>query len=678
MTNTLNSAALLLAHRARALENHFQGFVRAAWPILEPGTPFIGGRHIDAVCEYLTAVRQGQIRKLIINQPPRTSKSTLATIMLPAWSWAQDDGKSRWMFCSYSASLSTKHSVDRRTILTSDWYQKLWPQVQISPDQNEKARFSSTNRGHMLALSTGGVTTGLGGDFLIIDDPHSASEAQSDAERTSAIRYLRQTLMTRLDDPRTGRIVLVMQRLHELDASGELLQDGNWTHLCLPAIAEKKQLISLPITKRVIVREEGDVLEPERLSLPVLEDLKRSMGSLAYSGQMQQTPAPAEGALFKRSWWQRYSIAPPTISTTIQSWDCAFKDNADSDFVVGQVWGFDGAQAYLLDQVRRRMSYTATKESLRALFAKWPRTSAVLIEDKANGSAIISELKREIPGVIAVNPEGGKLTRAWAVTAAVEAGQIYLPENAPWVEDFLLEFSTFPNAAHDDQVDALSQALNWQRSHNFSIYSRALRNDELFFDLNAMSLGFGNCGTYKVRAIAIGWGAAVPLAALEVIDDGERIWILREHVSDPWQSEPKTPAAQADDLIKFASGIDPANPDAPPLPRSRPRDARFVVADRPETETFRDELLTRGVWVCPVEDEVLTGIERLGVLFERSQVRISSDCRQTIRELRSFGWNREKAARGIQEPVSTDCQTVEAFRLFCLGCVHPWRLLWKR
>jgi predicted phage terminase large subunit-like protein len=462
-----NLSGLLLEHRARALEGNFRAFTEAAWPILEPSTPFIGGRHIDAISEYLTAVTIGQIRRLVVNIPPRMTKSTLGAILWPCWTWASDDASSRWMFCSYSASLSVKHSVDRRTLLTSEWYRRLWPKVQLAEDQNLKQEFASTNRGHMIATSVGATTTGKGGGILVIDDPHSVEQALSDAEREAGVRYIRQTLMTRLDDPRSGRIVVIMQRLHQLDVTGELLRDGGWEHLCLPAIAEKRTSIHLPISGIEIVREEGDLLEPQRLGQKALDDLKRSMGSYAFAGQMLQTPAPAEGGLFKRSWWQRYTVAPENFDSIVQSWDCAFKEKKDADYVVGQVWGFSGPQAYLLDQVRARMGYVRTKQAMRDMHAKWPQATHILIEDKANGSAVIDELKGELPGVIGVEPEGGKLARAWACTAQVEAGQVFLPD-APWVEDFLVECSTFPMAAYDDAVDAATQALNWRRKHMHS------------------------------------------------------------------------------------------------------------------------------------------------------------------------------------------------------------------
>jgi predicted phage terminase large subunit-like protein len=208
------------------------------------------------------------------------------------------------------------------------------------------------------------------------------------------------------------------------------------------------------------------LLWPERFGPEEIESLKRSLGSYAAAGQLQQRPSPAAGGILKRHWWKFYREAPSGFDEVIQSWDCAFKDTASSDYVVGQVWGRTGADKYLLDQVRGRMDFPTTVQAVKRLTAKWPQTGAKLMEDKANGSAVIATLKHEVEGLIAVNPEGGKEARAHAVSPQIEAGNVYLPDCsiAPWVEGFIEECAAFPNGTHDDQVDAMSQALNRLRS----------------------------------------------------------------------------------------------------------------------------------------------------------------------------------------------------------------------
>jgi predicted phage terminase large subunit-like protein len=255
-------------------------------------------------------------------------------------------------------------------------------------------------------------------------------------------------------------MVIVMQRVHENDLAGHVVQQGGYEELKLPAEYEgHKQLTCIgwkdPRT------ESGELLWPERFGAEEIERLKRTLGSYAAAGQLQQRPSPAEGGVLKRHWWKFYREAPRPFSEVIQSWDCAFKDTRTSDFVVGQVWGRHGADKYLLDQVRGRMDCPATIQAVKRLSEKWPQAHAKLVEDKANGPAVIATLKHEIVGLIAVNPEGGKEVRAHAVSPQIEAGNVYLPDAtiAPWIGGFIDECAAFPNGAYDDQVDAMSQAL---------------------------------------------------------------------------------------------------------------------------------------------------------------------------------------------------------------------------
>jgi predicted phage terminase large subunit-like protein len=667
---------LLIQQRAHELERSFPAFVKASWNILEPTTSLIVGKQIDILGEYLTAVSSGQIQRLIINCPPRTGKSSLATILWPAWQWAADDATSRWMFASYSAGLSIKHSTDRRTLISSDWYRKLFPKVQLAADQNEKSQFSSTNRGHMVSTSTGATATGRGGGILLIDDPHSTSQALSDIERTSSVRWYRQTLFTRLDDPRTGSIVVIAQRLHELDLCGELLRDGGWTHLCLPAIAETRQVISLPISGREIIREPGDLLEPQRLSQRTLDDLKVSMGSLAFAGQMQQQPVPTEGGLFKRSWWRRYAIIPATATQIIQSWDLAFKDKADADFVVGQVWAFDGQLAYLVDQVRRRMAFVETKQAIRDMSTRWPNTSAILIEDKANGSAVIDELRRELPGVIAVEPEGGKLARAWACSAQVEAGQVHIPETASWAEDFLLECSMFPNGAYDDQIDAMTQCLNWHRSHGFGgVYTKSLSLSATVDDPRAVIYDaaahpeWSNTAWYYGRTTVLWYGISKPNCILEILEMGGSgpFYVAHEFYTPG-------PIGFSDLFEQLVKSTHKPHKYSGVLEC----DSMLLMADTADVAEFRSECFRRGIMTQAIEiadDEVVGLVQRVANMFDRRKVRVSSACKHFIEEHRGFRYDVRKAVQTGVETVIEDGRrpTVDAFRLFA-STVNFWRL----
>jgi predicted phage terminase large subunit-like protein len=450
--------------------------VEAAWPLLEPVTPLIAGRHLDALCEYLTAVTLGQIRRLIINIMPRVGKSSAVSVLWPTWEWARDQATSRWMFATYAADLSVRDSVRRRNVIQSEWFRGYWGvDVQLSADVNLKDEYVSTHAGSMFSTWIGGGT-GRGGKRLVIDDPHSPKKALSDAERETAVTYIRNVLISRLDNPATDSIVMIMQRLHENDATGELLADGGWTHLDLQAEAEDRTIISMPLSGVDWIREKGDLLEPVRFPKEVLGNLQREMGSAAYSGQYQQRPAPKSGILFQPGWWQFYKTAP-AFDFVVLSVDCAFKDYKTSDYVSLEVIGFVGPKAYLIEKKTEHLGYSATKAAIRSIRADDKRISHILIEDAANGPAVIEELSREIPGIIALKPEGGKVARAQAATADVEAGNVYLPENKAWTHQWVTLFSKFPNVKNDDDVDAFSQAMNWRRKRTlpkvYRLYSKS-------------------------------------------------------------------------------------------------------------------------------------------------------------------------------------------------------------
>lgn len=435
-------------------------FARQAWPVLEPATAFVHGWHLEAICEHLEAVSLGQIRRLLICMPPRHMKSLLVSVLWPCWEWIRHPER-RWLFASYAAGLAIRDSVKCRRLIESSWYQSRWgDRFVLTSDQNEKSRFENDKTGYRIALGVGGAATGEGGDRVVVDDPHNVREGESETIREATLTWYDQVMSTRLNDPKSGAMVVVMQRVHENDLAGHLLQQGGFEELKLPAEYEGNEHVT-SIGWKDPRTAPDELLWPERFGREEINTLKRSLGSYAAAGQLQQRPSPAEGGILKRQWWKFFREAPPKFSEVIQSWDCSFKDTRTSDFVVGQVWGRNGADKYLLDQVRRRMDCPATIQAVRRLSEKWPQSGEKLIEDKANGSAVVAMLKHGIPGLIAVTPEGGKEVRAQAVSPQIESGNVYLPDpaSAPWVRDFIEECAAFPNGAYDDQVDAMSQAL---------------------------------------------------------------------------------------------------------------------------------------------------------------------------------------------------------------------------
>ena len=456
-------------------QRRLSNFVHFAWPIIEPATEYKHNWHIDAICEHLEAVSDGEIKRLLINMPPRYMKSICVSVMWPVWEWIRHPS-TRWLFSSYASSLSTKHSLDRRTIIQSPQYQHFYgDRFKLTDDQNVKTEYNNNKRGYMFSTSTGGAATGKGGDRIVIDDPLNPKEAGSDALRTIANTFFDQTLTTRLDDKKKGAIVIVMQRLHERDLSGHVLEQGGYVHLNLPAEAPHKTMIYFPKTGKTFERPKDHILFEEREGKPELEQQKRALGSYGYAGQYQQDPSPADGGLLKRIWWKYYNEMPSlnAFHTVLLSMDCTFKNLETSDYVVIQIWGRIGAKKYLLDQARFKADFPGTIKRLKDMVRKWPQAKRKLIEDKANGSAVISALKDSIDGIIAVEPKGGKIARAQAVSYTIEAGDVYIPskELAYWIDDFVEECVKFPKGSNDDQVDAMTQALTELNEEEFTPWS---------------------------------------------------------------------------------------------------------------------------------------------------------------------------------------------------------------
>jgi len=298
---------------------------------------------------------------------------------------------------------------------------------------------------------------------VIADDPHDTTGASSEVERLKTVETFRQKFMTRLDNKNQGRVIVVMQRLHEDDLSGNLLKDGGWEHLSIPAIETKNRVLIFPVSKKSIERKVDDILHPEREGPKVLSDLKTALGSRGFAGQYQQSPAAQEGNIIKRQWIKFYDHLPPMhmFDEIIQSWDMTFTGKAKSDFVVGQVWARLGADKYLIDEMRGRFGMDETLKAFSSLTAKWPVAQLKLIENKANGPAVEDMLKKKISGIVLQEPKGDKVSRLNAVAPQFEAGNIYLPSTqiCTWINEWIEELVSFPNATNDDRCDAASQAL---------------------------------------------------------------------------------------------------------------------------------------------------------------------------------------------------------------------------
>ncbi|MBP3955411.1 phage terminase large subunit [Gemmata sp. G18] len=442
------------------LRTRLAAFTRKTFATVDPGTPYSHNWHVDLIAEYLEACTRREIKRLIINIPPRYLKSISVTVAWPAWLLGLNPAE-RILASSYAHSLSLKHSTDCRLVVKSDWYRRIFPNVQLVGDQDTKEKFVTTERGMRYATSVAGSVIGEGGNYLIVDDPHSAAGALSDVQRKTACTWFDQAFATRLNDKANGVIVVVMQRLHAEDLTGHLLGKGGWEHLCIPAVAETRTFIDFGRIK--LTREAGEPLHSERENLQAIDRQKVELGSYAYAGQYQQRPAPPEGGMFKAGWFQRYERKEEKYLRIVQSWDTAIKASQINDPSCCTTWGERHGGWDLLQVVVRRLEYPDLKSLVVSQATAW-QPDAILIEDKASGQQLLQDLRREtqLP-IIAINPEADKITRAAACSALVESGRVYLPTHAAWLTDYEMEMMQFPNGAHDDQVDSTTQFLNWMK-----------------------------------------------------------------------------------------------------------------------------------------------------------------------------------------------------------------------
>lgn len=438
----------------------YVGFIEKCFSTVDPGTEYLPNWHIALIAEYLEAARRGEVTRLIINMPPRSLKSVCVSVAWPAWLIGQQP-HCRVMAASYAASLSLKHSLDCRLVMTSPWYKRMFPGVMLTRDQNEKRKFMTSERGFRLATSVGGSTTGEGGNFLIIDDPLNPAQAMNACWRAHANQWFDHTFVSRLDDKKKGVIVLVMQRLHQHDLTGHLLAKGGWEHLCLPAAAQKAERYTFGGVDKM--REAGELLHPGREDMALIERAKIELGSAAFAAQYQQQPLPEAGGMVRPWWFGRYKDAPVAADRRVQSWDTAIKSGERHDASVCLTFAECEGKSYLLDVRLMRREYPDLKRSFYALAEQW-EPQAILVEDRASGQQLLQDARREtgLP-LIAQQPKKDKVTRFAAISAMIEAGRVVLPEQAPWLADFEAELFAFPGGAHDDQVDALTQYLDWVR-----------------------------------------------------------------------------------------------------------------------------------------------------------------------------------------------------------------------
>jgi hypothetical protein len=480
--------ALLTEKSRRRAANDLHEFTRQAWPIVNPGKEFVDNWHIGAIAEHLTAVTNGEITRLLINVPYRFSKSTLVSVMWPAWTWIKRPSH-QWLCGSHSMTLAIRDNLAMRRLVTSPWYRDQWgDSFELTGDQNQKTNFQNDHNGHRWAFGMTSGVMGADSDTVIVDDPHDREGADSEAERERTLLNFDQGVATRLNDPIRSSIAIIMQRLNKEDLSGHVLEsEAGYQHVLIPMHFDPAR------TKTTIIgwsdprKKTGELAWPQRMSEEWCAQEAKRLGPYGAAGQLEQNPSPAAGGIFKREDWRFYDTLPSKFDASAQSWDLAFKGTKTSNYVAGQAWGRIGANVYWKPgEVYEQLDFVETCTEFVKFSVLHPYETK-LVEDKANGPALIATLKGRIPGITPVNPDGGSEAVARSCAPYVAAGNVWLPN--PWtatpdsdgripiinrttvksgmeyVVRFIENCATFPVGSipvgsHGDDVVAATQAIH--------------------------------------------------------------------------------------------------------------------------------------------------------------------------------------------------------------------------
>jgi predicted phage terminase large subunit-like protein len=450
----------------------FGAFAYAAYAVLCPNRPLVPNWHIKCICHRLEEMsrqletgRSGKLvtravsNDLVINLPPRSLKSFLASIAWVAWMLGRNPDL-QIICASYSEDLAHKFSRDCRALIESRFYKRVF-RTRINPRKSTETEFETTKRGFRLATSIGATVTGRGADVFIIDDPTKSNDAYSEVALETANEWFRTTALSRRNNPAKTLMLVVQQRLHTNDLSGMLIEHG-WASLVMPAIATEAQDYAIA-DGEVYHRPAGELLQPDWDSRDELEKIKIEIGSRNFAAQYQQNPTPSAGNLIKAAWLRRYSSVPARnkFRSMILSCDPAGKADVKNDYTAMTVVGIDAKEMYLLHVERGHWTVLEMQKRITALAAQWEATH-IIVEDTASGMGLIQLLKEQtqLP-VIGQHPTDDKETRMSRHEGRFEAGRLLLPTEAPWLADFENELLAFPNGRYDDQVDALMLTLDW-------------------------------------------------------------------------------------------------------------------------------------------------------------------------------------------------------------------------
>ena len=451
------------------LQEDFSSFQRKSFETVDRSTVFKPNWHVDAIAWHLQQCVTRDIKRLVITMPPRYMKTISASVALPAWILGRNPAE-KILNISYSQDLSSRFASGFRTVVKSPWYGQVFPDMNIAKDTEQEV--VTSQNGYRIATSVGGTLMGLGGNFIIIDDPLKPEEAYSEKAREKVIDWYRSTLCSRLDDKVDGVMVLVMQRLHLEDLAGYILENENWIHLNLPAIATNSQVVPMG-PGGTHVRRKGEILHPEREPKKELYKRKVAQGSLTFEAQYQQNPLPEFGHLVNWAWFNEYDALPEKkeIGRIVQSWDTATDKGELNDYSVCITAYVEKEEVYLIDVFRKKLDYPSLKKKYIAQARKF-KADTVVVESSVTGKALIQELTAEnhtgVRKPEAFFPKGDKVMRMSAQSSKLEAGHVFVPREAAWRDEFRKELLLFPRARYDDQVDALSQLLKWMDNRNHS------------------------------------------------------------------------------------------------------------------------------------------------------------------------------------------------------------------
>lgn len=479
----------------RESKDSLYAFVKRFWHVVEPGVEFIDNWHIEAICMHLEAVTRREIKRLVINVPFRTAKSTITSVLWPAWVWISDPHH-QWLTGSYAEKLAIRDALKTRRLITSPLYRRDYGEsFQMTGDQNTKGRYENDKNGYRIAFGMTGGVMGDGANTVLLDDPHDRRGAHSDAERPDTLTTYDEAVVTRLNKPDTDAIVIIMQRLHHLDLSGHVLKQGGWTHLMIPMEFEASRRCVTSLGWRDPRTYEGELMFPKRFSQTTVDSLKHTLGEYATAGQLQQRPSPDGGGVLKatafRLWPKGKAI--PQIAYVLQSYDTAFTENTENDPTACTVWGVFGQVidgelvrcVLLMDAWDDHLTYPVLRPKVikdwNEKYGGEPsdptnparKPDAIIIEEKGSGISLIQDLQKARVPVIPYNPgRASKVTRAHLAAPLLESGVFYVlesnkldkdgkPQAVKWARKFLEQLEQFPNGEHDDYVDTFTQAAQY-------------------------------------------------------------------------------------------------------------------------------------------------------------------------------------------------------------------------